>query len=406
MTRKLFLAQTLLCIAWLSYGCSSGGGGGSDTPPSDTTTDDKSNRAPIVKVKSPLDNSVFIPSDVINLIGEASDFEDGKLEGSSMSWTSSITGQIGIGVEPSVTLAAGEHTITLTATDSQRSSASDSITIIVDQPPMARIDNPGNNTVFTPLTNIVFNGIVNDLEDGVLPDTAIIWTSNIDGELGTGSSLNSLLTLGTHTISLTVTDSRGTSVTDNITVVIQQAPIVQITAPSNNTSFITASDITFTGTASDAEDGVLSGNSLAWYSSIDGLIGVGGPVLTTLSIGNHLIRLTATDSSGTTSQASISITVDDIPRKTGWTILPDAPFSFGLYGVTRSVNIDDKFYISHNSTVMSVYDPLVETWGSINKYPGFITCTANGKLYGYESFRGNDAIGVYEYDPVQDGLPE
>jgi hypothetical protein len=86
-------------------------------------------------------------------------------------------------------------------------------------------------------------------------------------------------------------------------------PAVTITAPSDGAVVAAGTTISFTGTATDAEDGNLSG-SLRWTSSIDGLIGTGAAFSTpALSAGQHTIAATVTDSGGLQGTSSITITV-------------------------------------------------------------------------------------------------
>ena len=70
-----------------------------------------------------------------------------------------------------------------------------------------------------------------------------------------------------------------------------------------------ATRVSFAGTATDAEDGVLTAG-LAWASSLDGAIGSGGSFTTSaLSAGVHVITASVTDSGGTTGSATITITI-------------------------------------------------------------------------------------------------
>ena len=90
-------------------------------------------------------------------------------------------------------------------------------------------------------------------------------------------------------------------------------PAVSIASPADPFTFASEATITFAGTASDTEDGVLTAN-LAWTSSIDSSIGsAGGGFSTTLSDGNHAITASVKDSDGKTGSASISITVGTPP---------------------------------------------------------------------------------------------
>jgi thermitase len=90
---------------------------------------------------------------------------------------------------------------------------------------------------------------------------------------------------------------------------INTAPSVNITAPTNGSSFPQGASVTFTGIATDAEDGILSVN-LQWASSIDGAIATGASFSTSsLSVGMHTITAQVTDSGGATGNASITVTI-------------------------------------------------------------------------------------------------
>ncbi len=86
-------------------------------------------------------------------------------------------------------------------------------------------------------------------------------------------------------------------------------PVVTITAPANGASVAQGTSVTFSGTATDVEDGTISG-SLTWTSSINGIIGSGASFSTsTLSVGTHTITASVTDSGGSPGSATRSLTV-------------------------------------------------------------------------------------------------
>ena len=92
------------------------------------------------------------------------------------------------------------------------------------------------------------------------------------------------------------------------------APTVTITGPASGSTYTAGQRITFAGSATDPEDGALSGTSLAWSSSRDGALGTGGTLeVNTLTVGTHTVTLRATDSGARTSEATVSVTVNSVP---------------------------------------------------------------------------------------------
>jgi hypothetical protein len=76
--------------------------------------------------------AVFTGGAVVRLSGEADDVQDGTIENQGLVWTSDISGTLGSGSEIALTrLPLGNHTITLTATNSAGLTASQSIKITV-----------------------------------------------------------------------------------------------------------------------------------------------------------------------------------------------------------------------------------------------------------------------------------
>ncbi len=93
------------------------------------------------------------------------------------------------------------------------------------------------------------------------------------------------------------------------------APTVSVSAPTDGAVFGSGTTITFTGSASDSEDGDLTAN-LSWTSDIDGAIGSGGSFAASLSDGTHVVSASVTDSGGNTATDTVSVTVGDGPAIT------------------------------------------------------------------------------------------
>ncbi len=91
-------------------------------------------KAPEPQIISPGNGSIFSVNQTIVLVGQAFDIQDGWLDGQALQWRSDQN-VIGSGRSVSVTgLSPGDHTITLTATDSKGAQGIASITIQVSSP--------------------------------------------------------------------------------------------------------------------------------------------------------------------------------------------------------------------------------------------------------------------------------
>ena len=89
--------------------------------------------------------------------------------------------------------------------------------------PLAWIASPVSGTVFKSGSVVQLVGGATDMEDRDLSGSSLSWSSNVAGVLGTGISLNIVgLSSGSHTISLTATDSL--SATDIVTRMITIGP--------------------------------------------------------------------------------------------------------------------------------------------------------------------------------------
>jgi hypothetical protein len=85
--------------------------------------------------------------------------------------------------------------------------------------PVADIFHPSDGEERVAGDDIPWIGSGDDAEDGALTGMALVWTSDVDGELGNGEMLNApLTTVGMHTITLTATDSDGNTGEASITI--------------------------------------------------------------------------------------------------------------------------------------------------------------------------------------------
>lgn len=155
-------------------------------------------------------------------VASATDPQDGAVPGAAIAWSSSAGGaSLGTGTTVTVSLAAsGPQTITCTATDADGKTGTASI-LVTSISPVIEIWHPGDGEIRAAGSEIPWIGRGNDLEDGALTGGSLVWTSNLDGEFGTGEELNAPLSIGTHVITLTGTDSDGNTGADGLTLTIE-----------------------------------------------------------------------------------------------------------------------------------------------------------------------------------------
>jgi hypothetical protein len=93
-------------------------------------------------------------------------------------------------------------------------------------------------------------------------------------------------------------------------------PTVDITSPANGSSFVEGTAVSFAATATDPEDGLLTGG-LTWTSNLQGNIGTGGSFSTTaLQSGHHVITASVTDSGQKTGVSSVDVTITSMASRT------------------------------------------------------------------------------------------
>jgi PKD repeat protein len=206
---------------------------------------------------------------------------------------------------------AGSHTVGLSVTGpGGTSTTSQTIPTTLPPAPIAVLNAQPEGGV-TPLL-VSLDGCASS---GAI--TAFTWDFESDGivdQTNPCQTQHTFTTPGSYVVTMTVQGPGGTATaSQTITVNANTPPAVAITAPANGATFTTGSAVSFTGTATDAEDGNLS-SSIQWNSSVSGQLGNGASIQTSnLAIGTHTITASVTDSSGAPASASITITVNPAP---------------------------------------------------------------------------------------------
>ncbi len=290
------------------------------------------NAAPTITITNPTANEE-LSYRARSFTAEAIDPGHDNPEAGVVVWSSDIDGELcrvqgfyyaGLATRCSPLLSLGTHVITATAIDPHGAASQDVVTVqAINHAPTVDVTAfPAGSSFFANQT-IRLGALANDVDEGSPFDqTRLIWSSNLDGELGDGTGLEVSLSVGTHTLTATVTDELGLSAQDTTTVTIasgEGVPTVQILSPTVG-AVGPDTPLTFRGSAIDPEDGALTGASLEWISSIDGAIGTGVEIEAVLSdpvvacnpeTVRHTITLRVTDSDGNvvteTTQVSVGV---------------------------------------------------------------------------------------------------
>jgi len=211
----------------------------------DPTRVSRVNRAPSVTVVTPTPDQEFRQGEGdIDLLATVSDSYDEETA-LTVSWTidggdampSEVDGE---GNAPATLspddLELGQHEALVTVTDTDGAQATAGVRFVVLGPlgaPTVAITAPDDGTTVAPGVALTFRGEASDITTAP-QDLVFVWSSSEDGELsgavtagGESLLLTDDLSVGGHTITLTVTDEDGEFGTDSIDVTIFDNVIAQ-----------------------------------------------------------------------------------------------------------------------------------------------------------------------------------
>jgi hypothetical protein len=298
------------------------------------------NTVPDCEILSPVMSAIFEEGETILFEGSATD-PDIPETWLSASWASDKDGTLANASPDSAgnlffatsSLSTNTHTITLSVTDEVDTVCSDVVVIKVGSGPSVSITAPTSGTVFNEDQTVTISVSASDNEDA--PDElSLSWSSSLDGVFstqpadssGSASVLTGNLSNGTHTLSVTATDTDGLTATAQTVVVINDlptAPTVAIT-PDPATS---ADDLVVAVTVpSTDEEGDAITYSYAW--TVDG----SATSYTTTTVPDSAtargekwaVTVTPSDGHGSGSAGTDSITVGNAaPVLAAVTLSPD-----------------------------------------------------------------------------------
>ena len=286
------------------------------------------------------------------LVGETVRFDGSRSTGSNLiySWDfgTDATPATGRGIESSCSYSTtGEKTVTLTVTDittSERPTARDTVTITVHNPPIA---DAGSDQRVAVGSEVSFDGSGSRDPDG--GELSYLWDFGADATLATSSTEMpscSYSTIGTKTVTLTVTDDEGATASDTVTITVHEAPIADAGNPQ---TVILGSEVTFDGRGSSDPDGGNLSYSWDFGDGADPPTAQGVmPFCIYDGAGDKTVTLTVTDDEGATASDTVVITVV-LPLKVTLTADPGVVAVSTRVEFTRTVlNAPEGVYLRYS----------------------------------------------------------
>jgi hypothetical protein len=299
------------------------------------------NTAPTCTITAPESGTAGAEGETVVFQGEVSD-PDIPANWLDVTWSSDKDGDLGTSSPdsggavafPWDGLSVGTHVVTMAAADEVDGDCSAFVLYTVGTPPEVSLEAPVSGDLFGEGDTVTFTARVSDSEDAS-GDLDLSWVSNIDGVLssspadstGLAQFTSGDLSAGSHTLTLTVTDSAALYAVAMVTFTVNglpSAPAVSLTPDPATTS----DDLQVAlGTPSVDPEGATITYGYAWYQ--DGTLSSASSSATldaSATTRDESWRVVVTPSDGThtglAGEATITVG-NSAPAITGATLGPD-----------------------------------------------------------------------------------
>lgn len=311
------------------------------------------------------------PADSIDALGgrtsysaDARDANGHTVAGVDVGWSSSDSSVATVDSSGTVTgRMPGEADIVASATGVADTARVRVVDPDGDQAPIAAIDSPATGANFAPGDSVALRGSATDLEDGAITGADLEWSSDRDGQLGTGEDVTtSSLSTGSHVITLTATDSQGQTGTDSVSVTVQQNADLQLDRLQVYRRGVLTSEVVEAGGVVYNTGGTASG-SFDWEVRLDGTVVSSGTVsdlapgdsvrlgpanLGTVSEGRHEVELSV--------DVGDQVTESDESDNTGWD---------RVVGYTSGFAIELDYVSTIDSTHRAAFESAAARWEEV-----------------------------------------
>jgi PKD repeat protein len=262
----------------------------------------KIHQAPVANAGS---DKVALVNTVVHFDGSSSYDPDGGAI-ASYSWNFGDGTPVVVGATPDHSYSStGVKTVSLTVTDADGATDIDTLSVTVHSPPVA--DAGPNQNVVSPAgapVSVDLDGS-GSTDDGYI--TLYEWDFDSNGTYdASGPTVSHAFSVGTHTVTLRVTDEHGATDTDTmqVTVALNALPLVEV---GPNKQVEVDVPMTFYNISSDP-DGTIA--SYDWDFGDGTPHGTQSTVTHTYgSVGDYTVTLTVTDNSGGSASDSLSLHV-------------------------------------------------------------------------------------------------